>query len=118
MGMSAERRAELDAEIAALVPEEKQPDPDKPMCKHGCATIPCRHTRTEDKHKKHVDRGLRGVPLVGAGQGAIAGTVPGPGASGRALDDEARELNEHARLIVAARMKAARKRLRQPGDQT
>lgn len=107
MGMTAADRAKRDAEISALAPEEKKPDPDKPTCKHGCATIPCRHTRTEDKHKKHLGKELRGVPLVGAGPGCIAGTRPG---------DSAAQLNQAARDIVIANLalqKAKAEKLRQ-----
>lgn len=101
MGLSHEQYAEhLKGLTPVPVETEEEPAEDRPPCKHGCPTMPCRHTRTEDKHKKHIGRELRGIPLVGSGPGAIAGTMPGPGATGANLEQEARELEQAGRDLV------------------
>jgi hypothetical protein len=51
---------------------------------------------------------LRGIPAVGRVSGTMKGTRPGDPV--RFLDTEARELNEHARLITRGHLKRTRKR--------
>lgn len=95
MGETAARAAKREADNAKIAPTQQPTEPDQPTCRHDCPTIPCRHTRTEEKHKKIIDDGLRGVPLVGAGPGCIKGTRPG---------DSAAALEHAGRDIVRSRL--------------
>lgn len=91
MGLSAKNHEHL---LANLNPVADEPEPnDKTKCQHGCTTTPCRHTITSTDPFLGRDRELRGIPLVGAGGGAIAGTRPG---------DSAAELERAGRDIVRA----------------
>lgn len=61
----------------------------------------------EDATIGNEDR-LRGIPVVGRVGGTMRGTRPGDPVSG--LEAEARELHDHARLIVRGHLKRTRRR--------
>jgi hypothetical protein len=101
--------ARAAARLKPLVPAAgaKPAEPAKPR---GHA----RGQTTDDRRLQ--DKALRGIPCVGAGPGVIDGTRPGDSAA--ALEQEARDLNEHARLIMAAKMRQARDELKRRGETT
>lgn len=77
------------------------------------AEKPRGHGRGKDviDPRRGGDAALRGIPLIGVGAGAIAGTSPGGeiGAAARLERDvrEARELNNRARRVVRDRISAS-----------
>ena len=103
MGLSQHAAAEQAQRLSPSVQARQEP-----------AERGHRRGQTVIDPRRGGDAALRGIPLIGVGAGAISGTKPGPGASGAALDREARELNEHGRLIARERMQQARDRLRNP----
>lgn len=91
MGLS---HVEAATQAARLTPHVT-PEPAGPGHKRGQTVI---------DRRRGADAGLRGIPVVGVGAGAISGTKPGGelGAAAR-LEQAARDLNQAGRKIVRDR---------------
>lgn len=102
-----QRRA---AGLSPLPVIAEEVEDDAPKCQHGCPTVPCLHTKTEEKHKQHPASAMRGVPILGKGVGgAVNGSRPGDGL--RAIMAEIDEAYEQAR-----QSKINRHRFKRPKD--
>lgn len=84
MGLTPEQHADQQRRLQPTIRDQAQAQP---------------VTETEDATIGNEER-LRGIPCVGRVSGTMRGTMPGPGASGAALEREARELNANGRRIV------------------
>lgn len=99
MGFSHAHQARVDADQAKrLNAPEKPAEAPQRGDKRGQTVV---------DHRRGGDAGLRGVPVIGVGAGAIRGTSPG-GELGAG-----RRLEQAGRDIVASRMRAARQKLKE-----